>query len=562
MKIEVTADKGRFLIKCPYMLNHLINGISGKRWWPSRKVFVVPFSRKAAEAIAKISGPITISDDANALLAQAARQDTAPVAFPVQYPFKTSPMDHQRKALDFLWNKKVAALFMAMRTGKTKTTIDWACALQMDEKIDSVLVFCPISVRSNWQTQMAEHAPIDALIGRFDLATKSGQRQQIEFSAASHQFKMMVVGIESMSAGGASELVRQYIEQNNGKRMLCVVDESHYIKTPSKTRTEVITMLGSLCEYRVILTGTPIAASPLDLYAQFGFLDPFIVGYSDYYSFKNRYTMMGGFNNKQIIGYANVDELMSDIQPYVYQVNAEEVADLPPKIYQVREIELPAKARKLYNSIARNTNTEFNGELLVCKTILEKITRMISLVNGVMTTGEEGEYRYHEVHTAKINELIDLIEGSRMPTVVWTTRRLELAMIVKALNDAGYKTAEIHGDVCEDDRIKAVADFQEGRIDYLVANTSVGGTGIKLSRARMLVYMSNSFKYVDRKQSEERATDFINVGESVLVVDIIAKDTVDDTIVMAALQKKADIAQYVNENIERLQIELSVKADG
>ena len=72
----------------------------------------------------------------------------------------------------------------------------------------------------------------------------------------------------------------------------------------------------------------------------------------------------------------------------------------------------------------------------------------------------------------------------------------------------------------------------------------------------MLVYLSNSLKYVDRRQSEERATDFINVGESVLVVDIVARNTVDDMVIMPALQNKSDIAQYVNENIAKLKLEM------
>ena len=553
--IKVSASSGRFIINCPFMLNHFIREVPGKRWSASKKVFVVPFSRKAAEILSKIEAPIIFEDSAIHMMAQASRGDLSNTSkFPIQYKFKTTPMAHQQKGLDFLWGKKAAALFMAMRTGKTKTTIDWMCGLQMDGRIDAAVVFSPISVRGNWESQIAEHAPVDTLVGRYDLTTASGKAAQKKFAQTAHPFKVMVVGIESMSAGSASEWVRQFIANNNGKRMLCVVDESHLIKTPNKTRTETITALGSLCEYRVILTGTPIAANPLDLYAQFRFLDPLIIGFSDYYSFKARYAVMGGFENKQIVGYTNMDELMGDIEPYVYQVNAEEVADLPPKIYQIREVELPAKVRTLYNHIVKNKNTTYLGKELVCSNILDKIIKLISLTNGVMTTGEQGEYEYHEIHQAKIDELLNLVEEAHLPTVIWTTRKLELAAVVRELNRAGYKTAEIHGDVSEEDRLKAVDAFQTGKVDYLVSNTAVGGTGIKLSRARMLVYLSNSLKYVDRKQSEERATDFINIGESVLVVDIIARNTVDDMIIQPALQNKSDIAQYVNENIARLKL--------
>jgi SNF2 family DNA or RNA helicase len=113
---------------------------------------------------------------------------------------------------------------------------------------------------------------------------------------------------------------------------------------------------------------------------------------------------------------------------------------------------------------------------------------------------------------------------------------------------------EMHGGISEDDRIANVAAFQNGEVDYFVSNTATGGTGIKLSRARMMVYMSNSFKYVDRIQSEERATDFINIGESVLIVDIVARGTVDDEVIQPALQAKEDIAVFVNRSIGKLKL--------
>ncbi|WP_434127533.1 hypothetical protein, partial [Enterococcus faecium] len=80
--------------------------------------------------------------------------------------------------------------------------------------------------------------------------------------------------------------------------------------------------------------------------------------------------------------------------------------------------------------------------------------------------------------------------------------------------------------------------FQNGDVDCLVSNISAGCSGINLSRAEMMIYMSNSFKYVDREQSEERATDFSNTEKSILIVDMIAKDTVDDEVILPAIKAK------------------------
>ena len=550
--INVTAEKGKFMVTCPFQASGQVRKIPGARWSSPRKAWMIPYGRKASEMIAGLPSS-EIDQKAAELMAQAARRTHSVSTFPLGYQFKTKPMDHQRKALNFLWGKTEAALFMAMRTGKTKTTIDWFAALKQHDKIDHVLVFCPLSVRGSWEAQIAEHCPIDATVARFDLSKTQGKKQQEIFNRADHPFKVMVVGIESMATGGASEWVRQYIAGHN--RVFCAVDESHLIKTHNAKRTEKITMLGSLCEYRTILTGTPIAASPLDLFAQFRFLDPDIVGFSDFYTFKARYAIMGGYENKQIIGYNNLDELMRDVTPHTFQVNAEEVADLPPKVYMTRTVELNPVASSLYNLVKKTKLIEHNGKHLVLNNALDRLTRLAGLANGMMATGESGDYEYDWVCNAKINELLDLIQENPVPTVIWTTGRLELRKIVEALNKAGHETREIHGGVKEDGRITAVDDFQNGRVQFLVANTATGGTGIKLSRARMLVYMSNSFKYVDRVQSEERATDFLKPNESVCVVDIVADGTVDTQVIQPALKAKQDIAHFVNDNIKLLKLE-------
>jgi SNF2 family DNA or RNA helicase len=78
-----------------------------------------------------------------------------------------------------------------------------------------------------------------------------------------------------------------------------VVDESSRIKSPSAKRTKEITKFSKYAKYKRILTGTPITKGPQDVYSQFKFLDPNILGYDSYYSFRSRYCIMGGYENRQ-----------------------------------------------------------------------------------------------------------------------------------------------------------------------------------------------------------------------------------------------------------------------
>ena len=76
--------------------------------------------------------------------------------------------------------------------------------------------------------------------------------------------------------------------------------------------------LGDRAKYKLILTGTPVQNSAVDLYSQYRFLDPSIYG-TNFYAFRNRYVVMGGYGNYQIIGYKNMDDLIRRAHSIAYQ---------------------------------------------------------------------------------------------------------------------------------------------------------------------------------------------------------------------------------------------------
>lgn len=564
--IKISADKGKFIINCPYGMNHLLNGITNKRWSSKKKCYQVPYSRKVVEELRRIPGPkdwdqlaLDFAVEMTEKQLTKAETNQQKAKFPVNYMFKTTPRDCQVRALNFLWGKTEAALFMKMRTGKTKTVIDWAAALNVEEKINGVIVFCPISAKGDWEAQVHRHSPVNASVGRFDFTNKADQKKFKTFVESDHLFKFLIVGVESMSAGSAFDYAYDFVSTVG--KVLCVVDESHMIKGFDKERTLKITNIGSISDYRVILTGTPITKAPLDLFSQYRFLDPDIIGYSDFYSFKSRYAIVGGYENREIVGYEHIDELLGDVAPYTFQVGADEVAELLPKEYRTLEIELPVKVRQLYNKLDNNKNkiVVHNDRQLVISNALDRMTRKIRLVNGIMSYGESGVFDHEWINDAKIRELLEFMESNPAPAIVWTTGKLELENVVKALRSMNLKCSILNGGMKDQDRTENIAKFQNGDVDCFVSNISAGCSGINLSRAEMMIYMSNSFKYVDREQSEERATDFSNTEKSILIVDIIAKDTVDDEVILPAIKAKKDVADFIDDSIREIKASEIVK---
>ena len=145
------------------------------------------------------------------------------------------------------------------------------------------------------------------------------------------------------------------------------MDESTTIKSPKANRTKNIVRLSKYAEYRRILTGAPVTRSPLDLYTQCEFLDPGLLGYGSFYSFRARYAEMinrttGGRTFKQVIGYKRLDELNDLLKSFSSRVLKKDCLDLPDKVYITRKIEMTPEQKKTYNEIKKYAISDLYNE--------------------------------------------------------------------------------------------------------------------------------------------------------------------------------------------------------
>ena len=100
---------------------------------------------------------------------------------------------------------------------------------------------------------------------------------------------ILVMNVESLSTQKGKEFAMKYVNCHN---TLMAIDESTTIKTPTANRTKNIIAVGKRAKYRRILTGSPVTKNPLDLYSQCEFLDPWLLDFTSYYAFRNRYAEM------------------------------------------------------------------------------------------------------------------------------------------------------------------------------------------------------------------------------------------------------------------------------
>lgn len=568
--IAFDTKKNRFYITSPYNMSDTIRDIPNRRWDGKNRVWSVPAIKSNVEYIHKYLELGTgFVGNAREVLHEmvakfkAKKNGVVEAKFPSWYPFKTEPRIKQMEALHKVYDMDSVALFMDMRTGKTKVIIDLASAKRMQAQIERVLIVCPLSIRKNWIREIDVHAPfpIDAY-----LLDTSKPKDFTKWMNTKHDFKWLLVGVESLAAGSAMKYAEEFV--NSSMKTMCVVDESSKIKGHAANRAKNCVKLGRRSSHRVIMTGTPISHGPMDLFMQFEFLDPDIIGIGDFYSFKKRYAIMGGYEDKQIVGYQNIDELMEMLEPFVFQVRKDEVfPDAPKKVYLRRETQLTDRQRALYRQVKREGLAELGDQTMIVQNALEKMLRLQEITGGSISfkTDPETEALTKKKYVRqridggnpKLAELLEVVEEYVGPTIIWCAFREEIAIVCEALRkEYGHdQVVELHGDVDEATRDYNVnTAFQSGAARFLVGNTATGGMGLTMHKAENEIYFSNSFNYTDREQSEERAFG-PHKKSGTVIIDIVAEKTVDEHILEALTQKK-DVSEYVRSTIDTLKEKL------
>jgi SNF2 family DNA or RNA helicase len=466
------------------------------------------------------------------------------------YKFKTPPYAHQLKALEMSWNKEVFAYFMEMGTGKSKVLLDNIAMLYDKGKIDSVLIVAPKGVYKNWYDSeipihLVDHIERNVVLWK-SLITKE---QQLKYnSLLKHDFTKLhifIMNVEALSTKKGLEAARQFL---NIKRVLFAVDESTTIKNPQAKRTKNILQLSKMSKYRRILTGSPVTKSPLDLYTQCFFLDPYLLDHASYYSFRTRYAVMrtANFNGRSVnivVGYHNLAELSEKLKPFSYRVLKDECLDLPPKTYMKRIIQLTPEQKRVYGQMKQMALAELKGKMITTVNVITQLMRLQQITCGHFKA-DDGSMQ--DIKNNRINELMDVLEELEGKAIIWAHWRHDIDMIVESIeNKYPESVVTYYGDTTVEDRQKAIKEIQnpESKVRFLVGTPQTAGYGITLTGASTMIYYSNGYDLEKRQQSEARI-DRIGQEKPMTYIDILAEDTIDEKIVKA-LRKKVNIATEI-----------------
>ena len=467
----------------------------------------------------------------------------------MKYKFKTKPYAHQMTALEKSWNRETYAYFMEMGTGKTKVLIDNAAMLYDKGKIDGVLIIAPKGVIKTWYeqelpTHLPDHIENVSILWQANI-TKTQKEKLDSLFEPEELLHILIMNVEAFSTTKGTEFAHKYISCHN---TLMVIDESTTIKNPSAKRTKNILKLSTETKYRRIMTGSPVTKNPLDLYSQCEFLDPWLLDFTSYYAFRNRYAEMKTLNVRgrsiQIVDkFKNLGELSDQLKEFSYRVLKEDCLDLPEKNWTKRQITLTPDQRKLYIQMKQTALAHLNGKVTSTVTVLTQLMRLHQITCGHFTA-DDGSTQ--PIDNNRISELMNVISEMEGKAIIWAHYQYDITSIIKEIvkvHGPG-SVVDYYGLTPQDERQDNIRKFQDDpRCRFIVGTPSTGGYGITLTAANTVIYYSNGYDLEKRLQSEDRAHR-IGQKKNVTYVDIIAEDTVDEKIVKA-LRDKINIASQV-----------------
>jgi SNF2 family DNA or RNA helicase len=239
-----------------------------------------------------------------------------------------------------------------------------------------------------------------------------------------------------------------------------------------------------------------------------------------------------------------LDRLNKIIKESSSRVLKDEVLDIPAKLYSKRYFEMTKEQQRVYQELRDEYITILqSGEVVTAALAIVRLLRQQQITCGYLPTQDDEEEPFQLIgeKNPRLDLLREICEGLPHKTMIWARFSKDIDMIMDMLGDEAVR---YDGKINEDERAENKLRFQKDpKIKWHVGNPSVGSEGLTYTMAKSVVYYNNSFKLLDRLQSEDRChragqTDHVNY------IDIAAQGTVDEHIIRN-LVKKVDIASQI-----------------
>lgn len=454
---------------------------------------------------------------------------------------KRAAFPHQLDALEAIKDLPFAAVFHEQGLGKTKIGLDLGLSWLARDIVDSVLIVTKKSLIENWRAEVAEHSHLRPRV--------LGQDRSANFYAFNSPARLYLAHYEAV----LSERQRLDLFLRT-RRVGVLLDEAHKIKNPDADVSVALHDLSSGFVRRVIMTGTPVANRPYDLWSQVQFLDGGKALGDDFGTFKRELDLTNDLGRDQDRAAAlatALEGLFDKIRSFsVRETKKTAGLKLPDKTIRNFPCSLEARQAEIYD--------QFRDELAAvvvqggravlddAEGLLKRLLRLVQVASNPAMIDQS--YRSAPGKLGALDALVHEAVDAGEKIVVWTSFTENADWLARHLDEFG--TGLVHGGLSIGKRQEALSAFKADReCRVLVATPGAAKEGLTLTMANHAVFFDRSFSLDDYLQAQDRIHR-ISQEKPCFVTNLVATGTVDDW-VDALLSAKHLAAQLGQGDISR-----------
>lgn len=474
------------------------------------------------------------------------------------------PWPHQLEGTRTLIERDKFILWDDVGYGKSKQVVDAACALWSLNQIDAMIVVVPGFARSVWAStdpllgEFVKHAWRDLA---FDLEEYSAHSKfNPARSSRTNRLQIIVTNYEYIRRPEHLAALRKWART---RRTWLILDESWMIESYKAKQAKSCYLLRTECARVTLLNGTP--GAPERLFTQFQILSPRILEVNNFFHFRARYCVMGGFKNREVVEYQRMDDFERRTKEYA--LRREGGLGLPERMPPLTiEARMNDHEWAIYKSMRDDLVAWIDGtNVSIAKQAGVRVLRLQQIlagfVGGIEQMGDdvpEGDLFtprenvvLKEIGRAKLDTVMEFLPATGLQkAVLWCGFKPEMDRLGAELAKANWPVYYLRGQQKPADRDATKAAFAPGTTverAAMVGHPRAGGAGLNFSSASLAIHVTNGWSWRNRHQADGRL-DRPGQQRRPRFVDVVAvgpqgQKTVDHGI-MAALRTNADVADW------------------
>lgn len=449
---------------------------------------------------------------------------------------RPKPWKHQQQALDWCHQHTSSYLSMDMGSGKSRVFVDFA------QEIEASLVLVITTKRGvmhvwpgqfyDWSSREIEVHPME----KGTVAKRILAAEAAIVRAKAGRGPIVIVANWEMLRSKAFEA---WLKTHSWDAV--ALDESHKCKSHTGVGSKALARVSVAMNRMVMLSGTPMPHSPLDIFAQARVIAPEVFG-PRFHAFQSRIVVMGGYRNPRTgkgtvpVEWINQDWLKEQLALFMFQPAPEDVElNLPPTRHIQVPVTLEPRTRALYDAVEADIIVQLGTGEINPSNGLVKLLRLQQLASGIGASEDIDDWGTAtqttvQIGTAKQDAVQEIIESTDQPIVVFCQFRAELDAIDAACEAAGENCAELSG------RMDCLSAWKAGDARVLAVQIAAGSEALDFTRAHHCVFLSTGFNLGLYLQALKRC-DRPGQTSPVTFYHISAIDTVDSRVYQALIQR-------------------------